>query len=425
MALLIRHECFSCGKTRDNGAGEPWVRCSHCDTLLGFDWTAWFETQEYAASLKNAARTAKEWQVYQALLEKADARIAAGNLAGAKKHIEDAIAKQFELSPFLFPPEARVDRAYLERHVALMAWYQLQVRIDPELKTLWDAFQKECRSFDMRDPLPMLERASELLERQQKRLFQLGPPEDPDGMPPPIRMKVWRTHFLGAYLHVLSPEHRIELLRKLYGRENVRSTGDSDVDEGGLFLEWTCPRCALRSLQVRAATQYVCQGCHLIADAADEQLPAIDTRCANCGAELRLEAGALDVRCSYCDALTRRHARSTTLEREWSREVSERIHSEAGLTLPTYSSPSYPPLDPHEQLAARLQGLVRQAQAWASVVTPRRFASLVRGSFSDHSPEQQADLLERAIRLAQSEKAGEAAIGCLTAAKAALASERT
>lgn len=428
MAFVVRYRCHHCGGARQGNPGGAWVRCDHCGTLLAFDWQAWLASKEYAAFLRQAALPATQqgWQDYQALLTKADALVKKQDLAGALKALEAATAKSAELNPSIHPPELSTSPAWKTKWLALAAWTLLQQRVDPEASRLQAELMKGLTAFDYKKPLPGIEKAVELLTAQYRRLEVLGPPEDPDGMPPPQRLRAVLSQFVGAYLQMVNPRDQRVLLERLYGKDDVLEAGDTSKDTLGLFRRWRCPACGLQGLESRTVGEHTCMACafRVPVATAESALERLELPCGRCGAPLVLEAGEQERSCGHCGTWTRRLERTGEVERAFTQEVMESVAAKGGFTLETLPAHGKPgiPVTSENRGALQVSGLARLATGYHAFVDADAYLGLVRGTFPEAKGPELLQKLERVKRTAANEGATKEGLALIEAALAALRS---
>lgn len=221
-------------------------------------------------------------------------------------------------------------------------------------------------------------------------------PPDPDGMPPAARLRITLAMLASGYYPTLQQEARGALLQRIYGADNVRVV-DGEADEMALFAPWTCPRCGLVSLQARTALQLTCVACYHQRPRAEEEerLEALQTRCADCGAEVTLPAGALDHRCPFCAAVIWRMVRTWQAERDYAREIMRQHGGEPG------PGQEGLPLSESNRRQLVIAGLGRQACYYWRYLSPWRLLELARASLPDEPALRPA--LEEALRSARDE----------------------
>lgn len=392
MAIVIQHRCHACGAPCQGGR-EVWVRCPFCGALLAYDLSAWFESEEYARFLRLGAAAITRWDEHGRLMAAARRAGLAGDRAGYRRLMREACALQLELTPHVVPPEAQQPGAYREAQLDWLVWWQERQDLDPELAALTAEMQRALAAVDYRDPLPTLERAAELLGRQQRLALERGDaPPDPDGMPPDARERLSLASMASGYYPVLDRPGRLALLRAVYGADNVREVGPP-IDEMGLFVPWTCPRCGLVSLQARSALELTCTACfHQRPRGEDDELPAIETRCAECGADVSMPAGARETRCPFCHGVVWRMVRSFDVERRFALDIVQQHggapRGQEGL-----------PLDAGNHRSLVLEGLVRQACWYWRFLSPARLLQMVETSLPG---DDTARALREVIALARS-----------------------
>jgi DNA-directed RNA polymerase subunit RPC12/RpoP len=394
MALLLRYRCHACGAHVDSAGHAAWVRCGHCQALVGIDWQAWFESPAYAAWLRDYPALLPRFTALQERVAAATALVREGHPEQALPLLREAVALQMEVTPQQFPPEVRTDAAYRERYVRYDAWVRLRILADAPLAALYARMVDVCGAMDLSDPLPTLEHVLEALTRLYDRLFELPGFEDPDGMPPASRRQLTLTLTVSAWLPLLAPAQRLAVLRRVHGVNNVRETNAEPSDDLGLYLEWTCPHCALVSFQARTATELICVGCYFKRPFSAEVLglEALDARCGNCGHAVPLPAGALERACEVCGALVRRLARTGAVEQRFSRDHGARWARTAPLPEEGVAGPVLPGVSRQQQCLA---GLGRQASWYATLVPLTRYLDVVRRSLPGMSDLERAALLER------------------------------
>jgi DNA-directed RNA polymerase subunit RPC12/RpoP len=383
VSLVVHHLCHHCGAAREGTGSAGWVRCQHCGALIGFDFQAYLSSPRYAAFLREAASPAvlTRWSTFEAH------RVAAiGRASAGLADMEAAVEVLFELTPVVAPDEVATDPAYRAAWRRFLAFFMLQQAIDPVLATLSAELQRDFLAFDYRSPLPHLERAVVNLERQYERLAGLSPPDDPDGLPRPLRARVALSQFLSAYLHLLSVDDQRLVLERLYGRDAItqRHEGQGARDVLGLHLDWHCPACGLHSLQVRMVTEYTCPGCMFRKPVASQEaaLPALSLDCGRCGAPIRLERGERERACAHCQVWVRRLDRTGDVERDFSNEVKARVAQQHGLTLEVLPRDGQAglPVTPQTRRSLQLVGLTRVAAWYGSMVPARRVRACIEAT---------------------------------------------
>jgi hypothetical protein len=395
MSIVVHHRCHHCGAAREGQGSAGWVRCQHCDVVIGFDFQAWLSSPRYAAFLRQAAspEVLGRWTVFEARREAAVARGEAG-----LPDMEAAAELLFELTPAVAPAEVATNAAYRAAWRRFLGFTLLQQAVDPTLAGLFAELQRDLSSFDYRHPLPHLERATANLERQYERLAELSPPADPDGMPWPLRAKVARSQFLSAYLHLLSGADQRVVLERLYGREALvdRQADGGPVDVLGLYVDWRCPACGLSSLQVRMATESSCPGCMFRKPVTSQEraLPRLSIDCGRCGAPLVLEAGERERACAHCQTWVRRLDRTGDAERDFSNEVRARVAATHGLTLEALPADGQPglPVTPQTRRSLQLVGLTRVAAWYGSMVPAQRVRACIEKTLGPVTPAVLAEL---------------------------------
>ncbi|MCC7539112.1 MAG: hypothetical protein IT379_23015 [Deltaproteobacteria bacterium] len=391
MAIVVTHVCWRCGAPQGS-APRAWVRCERCDVLVAFDFQTWLESEDHAAWLARHGAQVAEWDAYTRDVAAADRAVAAGEHATAEGHLRRACARLFDLTPHVFPPEVHVDHERREAHLAYAVWWQRMQRLDPELRALAADLRANQARMDLRDPWPTIERSIALVAKQIERGERLEPPPDPDGLPMPARVRVAQSFLLSAYLHLLDPDRRLEALRALYGAARVVASvphddadGETDArapdDALGLYFDFACPRCGLVTLTARGATEVTCVGCHHRRPFRDEdlRLGGVAFGCAACGAPLAIDATDLVTECTFCGAAQRRAARTGNVERAFARSVAA-THALGG---PAEEVVQGVVARPEQRDALVLAGLARQALWFAKLVSPRRFAGILRASLGE------------------------------------------
>lgn len=384
MSVVVRYVCHQCGAAAETGHAG-WVRCQHCDALIAFDWQAWFGSKEYAAYLRVASHpdTLAGWQRYQAASARAEAASAAGDRPAAEASMRQAVEQLVALTPSIYPPELQANAAYRERYVRWMTWTLLAQKTDRELAALQSELMAKMQAIDWRDPLPALEHAASLLTRQVERMALLNPPEDPDGMPPPARLKATMTQFLGGYLQMLSPEQVRAVLERIHGKANVHEAG-AGVETLGLYREWRCPACGLVSLQANMVQELTCMGCVFrkpIGDAS--KLPRLELGCGRCGAAMVLEEGERERSCAHCGTWVRRIDRTGDVERDFAKDLMQQYSKQYGFELASLPAEGTPGLQvtPENRRSLQLAGLARMAAAHGAIVPAKRWLGLVKATF--------------------------------------------
>lgn len=384
MSVVIRYVCHHCGAAREGGGGAGWVRCGHCGVLIAFDWQAWFGSTQYAAYLRVAAepKTLAGWQRYQALSADAERLAAAADSGAARAAMREAVEQLVKLTPGVYPDEVETDASYRRRYLAWLSEVMYAQKVDPELSRLGTALQERLKRFDSRDPMPALEDAAALLERQADRLAHLELPDDPDGMPPHVRLRASMTQFLGGYVQLLSPQQVRGLLERIHGRGNVHEAG-AGAEALGLFRDWRCPACGLVSLEASLVQEHTCPACVFRTPKEADALPRLELACGRCGAALTLEDGERERCCAFCDTWIRRVDRTGHIERDYTREVMASYAQRFGLAmvpLPAEGRPGLP-VTKENRRALQLTGLARLAAMFGALVPPSRLLGLVTATF--------------------------------------------
>lgn len=394
MAIVVRYQCYGCGAPCEARGGAAWIRCGHCRALLGFDYQAWFESKDYQRWLSTAAANAGRWPAFQKLEAEAAELGKKGALDEALAREREAQAMLVELTPHVFPPEARTDAVYREKYLATHAWLNVQLKVDREAERLYGQMMALFPRFDLRDPMKVLRPAGALLDRLMLRLATLpGCPPDPDGMPPKLRMRVFSASFLSAYLGMISRmDDKLEVLRSIHGIDNVKGVGDAAEDDTGLYKDWRCPSCGAVSLQYRGVAELTCLGCmfRIAAGSGRDELPAAALKCPTCGADIQVAEGELEGSCAYCNVPVRRMAVTGDAYREFQKEALRGFgggrppgQGAAGLEVTA------------ENRAQRvLAGLLRTANFYATLVAPERYVTTVRKAFPDLADADRARKLD-------------------------------
>lgn len=272
MKVAIRYACHACGEGSESAGDAVWVRCPGCGTVLGFDWLALHTSQAHQQWLMDEARRAaaegnQHSDEYVQCLTRADEAAAAGDMDACRAHLARASELAVRSFPYLYPPEIATDAAYRQRHVARGAWVLQQQRMDPALAEVTHTLADLAGRLRVEDPMPVLMRMAEVVERQARRVDELaaapdaGAPEDPDGRPAAARLRMMLVFALGGYLPFLSPEHRVTVLERIHGKDQVSADMDPGEVELPSYLDWQCPACPMLSMQPRAATVALCPAC--------------------------------------------------------------------------------------------------------------------------------------------------------------------
>lgn len=392
VSLVVHYRCHQCGAAREGGGDAGWVRCQHCAAVIGFDFQAWLGSKRYAAYLRDAAKpeTLAKWATYQQQFAKAVARGRDGLAA-----MEAAADLMLTLNPVVAPEEVATNPTYRAAVRRFMAFTLLMQQVDPQTKALADALTARLSKLDYTNPLPTLEFAAQNLEQQFARLAELGPPDDPDGLPWPARMKASLAQFLTGYLQLLSGDDQRKVLERVYGKEALQGTGaagsTSATDALGLYLDWSCPACGLASLQARMVTEYTCPGCMFrkpVTSGDAALLPEVKLSCARCGAPVTLGAGERERTCEHCNTWLRRIDRTGDVERDYANEVKARVAAEHGLVIEELPQEGKPGFEVTAQTRRGLQltGLTRVAAWYGALVPPRRVRALVERTFGPPTP---------------------------------------
>ena len=371
MKIAIRYECHACGARSESAGDEVWVRCPGCAAVLGFDWLALHASQAHQQWLMDEARRAEaegnqHSDDYVQCLTRADQAAAAGDMDACGAHLARASELAVASFPYLYPPEIATDAAYRQRHVARGAWVLQQQRLDSALAEVTHALADLAARLRVEDPMPVLMRMAGVVERQARRLDELSAaadanaPDDPDGRPAAARLRMMLVFALGGYLPFLSPEHRVAVLERIHGKDQV--TVDMDPGEAELpsYLDWQCPACPMLSMQPRAATVALC--------------PA-------CGYRLPLRAGA----------------------------AAELVAGVPGV-----------PVTDDNRLDLVIAGLGRVANVFGRMIGPRRLARLVRGSLPGHDDGARAALLDRVLAFSRGDGGDDAAAALIEQTRAHL-----
>lgn len=420
MALIIRYRCHTCGAHVEAQGRAAWVRCSHCQALVGYDWQAWFESPEYIAWLRSAPAQAPRLADIPRHMEAAKGALQQGQRTEAEHHLRQAVERTMELLPQNYPPEIQQDPAYRERYIRYDVWIRFQWMADPAIASLDEEVMALSRAVDFSHPLPTLEKLLALQRRQFSRLEFLQGAEDPDGMPSGSRTRLALSSLVSAYLPWLTPEQRLEVLGAIHGVNNVRQAGDDPQDELGFHIEWPCPECGLHSLQGRGATVACCPGCLYRGPLSPEasELSALQTRCGSCGHPVTLAPEQREIPCSVCGASVRRLARTDEAFRDYILGNLPRTED----VLPSLPAGGIRGVAVTEQnrLEWVLTGLARQANQLAWMLQPSRYVRLVRNSLPGLSDSERAARLDRVAELSAAEHGGEAARKLLEKTRALL-----
>lgn len=384
MSVIVHYRCHQCGAAREGGGDAGWVRCQHCAAVIGFDFQAWLGSKRYAAWLREAAKpeTMAKWTTYQQLFAKA-----VGQGRSGLGTMEAAADLMMTLNPVVAPEEVATNATYRAAVRRFMAFTLLLQQVDPQTKALADALTARLAKLDYTNPLPTLEFATQNLEQQFARLAELGPPDDPDGLPWPARMKASLAQFLTGYLQLLSGDDQRKVLERVYGKEALHGAGGARnaADALGLYLDWSCPACGLASLQARMATESTCPGCMFRKPVTSgaASLPEVKLTCARCGAPVTLGAGERERTCAHCNTWLRRIDRTGDVERDYANEVKARVAAEHGLVIEALPQEGKPGFEVTAQTRRSLQltGLTRVAAWYGSLVPAARVRALVERTF--------------------------------------------
>ncbi|MBL8923243.1 MAG: hypothetical protein JNJ54_30610 [Myxococcaceae bacterium] len=388
MSLVVHYRCHQCGATREGGGDAGWVRCQHCAALIGFDFQAWLGSKRYAAYLREAAKpeTMARWATYQQQFAKA-----VGEGRDGLATMEAAADLMMTLNPVVAPEEVSTNGTYRAAVRRFMAFTLLMQQVEPRVKSLADALTARLSKLDYANPLPTLEWAVKNLEQQFALLAELGPPDDPDGLPWPARMKASLAQFLTGYLQLLSGDDQRRVLERVYGKDALHGPGAAQsVDALGLYLDWSCPACGLASLQARMVTEYTCPGCMFRKPVAggDASLPEVKLACARCGAPVALGAGERERTCEHCNTWLRRIDRTGDVERDFANEVKARVAAEHGLVIEALPQDGKPGFEVTAQTRRGLQltGVTRVAAWYGALVPAKRIRGLVERTFGPAGP---------------------------------------
>lgn len=408
MSLVVHYRCHQCGATREGGGQAGWVRCQHCACVIGFDFQAWLSSPRYAAYLREAAKpsTMAKWTTYQQLSAKA-----VGQGRDGLATMEEAADLMMSLNPVVAPDEVTTDATYRAAFRRFLAFTLLMQQVEPRLTALSREFTARLSKLDYKAPLPTLEWAVTNLEQQFAVLAELNPPDDPDGLPWPARMKASLAQFLTGYLQLLSGDDQRVVLERVYGKEALRTGGSSTpgtADALGLYVDWSCPACGLASLQARMVTELTCPGCMFRkpVTSGDASLPEVTLACARCGAPVTLGRGERERTCEHCQTWLRRIDRTGDVERDYANEVKARIAKEHGLVieeLPREGTPGFP-VTAETRRDLQLVGMTRVAAWYGSLVPAKRVRALVERTFGPPTPALWTEL-EAVARREQNEPA--------------------
>jgi DNA-directed RNA polymerase subunit RPC12/RpoP len=407
MSVVIRYVCHHCGAAREGGGGAGWVRCAHCGVLIAFDWQAWLGSAEYAAYLRVATKpeALAGWQRYQALTAEVDQALAAKDEPRARDLMRQAVEQMVAQLPAVYPPELSTDAAYRERYFRWLTWTMFIQKADPQLAALASSLQACLRRFDHRDPMPVLDEAAQLLTKQADRTAALGPPDDPDGMPPPARLRASLSQFLGGYVQSLSPDQVRALLERIHGRGNVHEAGEG-VETLGLFRDWRCPACGAVSLQANSVHEHTCPGCAFRLPKSVSPLPRFELQCGRCGAAVVLEEGERERCCAFCDTWVRRVDRTGDIEREYTREVMASYAQQFNLAMAPLPAEGQPgvPVTTANRRELQVIGLARSVAMYGALVPPSRVLALVTATFPAVKGPALRALLEEIAAAARTER---------------------
>lgn len=391
MSVIVHYRCHRCGAAREGGGDAGWVRCQHCAAVIGFDFQAWLGSKRYAAYLREAAKpeTLAKWATYQQHVAKA-----VGQGRDGLAVMEQAADLMMTLNPVVAPDEVTTNASYRAAVRRFMAFTLLMQQVDAKTKALADALTARLSKLDYTNPLPTLEWAVQNLEQQFARLAELGPPDDPDGLPWPSRLQVSLAQFLTGYLQLLSGDDQRKVLERVYGKAALHAPGagaaTNAADALGLYLDWSCPACGLASLQARMVTEYTCPGCMFRkpVTSGDAALPEVTLACARCGAPVTLGPGERERTCAHCSTWLRRIDRTGDVERDYANEVKARIAAEHGLVIEALPQGGKPGFEVTAQTRRGLQltGLTRVAAWYGALVPARRVRALVERTFGPPTP---------------------------------------
>src|SRR5436189_135164 len=75
----------------DSAGQAAWVRCGYCRALVGYDWQAWFESQEYAEWLRLYPAVAPGFTDFQKEVDAAREAARKGLLDEAERWLRQAV----------------------------------------------------------------------------------------------------------------------------------------------------------------------------------------------------------------------------------------------------------------------------------------------------------------------------------------------
>jgi LSD1 subclass zinc finger protein len=365
--------------------------------MIGFDPEAWLESEDYRKWQQMATQQVVVWGRAQVMLDSADAAAQRGDRAACLAALRDYV--DATMLPYLpsYPPEVHTDPAYRERWVTSSSWWMLQDRFSEEVSAHNEKMTAAFAAIDWADPLPALREGVVHMRSKLDAGFGLGPPEDPDGMPPPARERLSIANAISYYAASLDSRQRVAILREIHGEQNVIVDDSTPHSGDGGWMDFQCPRCGLVMITPNTLAQAQCLGCYrqfpLGADYLE--LPACDLPCVGCASMVTIPQGAHDARCPACDAVVRRVGRSGRIDRE----VQAEQHGATPTLPPEGEGGIEVTADNRQQLV--VSGLAMVASMYAAFVSPPRYLDLLRRSTADGQwppPGEILDAIEKELR---------------------------
>jgi Zn finger protein HypA/HybF involved in hydrogenase expression len=197
----------------------------------------------------------------------------------------------------------------------------------------------------------------------------------------------------------------------------VEAGGPGGADEIGHYVDWTCPRCELVSLQARHAPELMCPGCLHRRPFSPQVLGLgpVTVKCGSCAHAVPLGAGKLDARCEACGSTVRRVARTGSAEQALTRELL----AASGAASPSEGTLGTP-VTPENRAELVLLGLARQANWYGRVIQLPRYLEVVRRSLPELADAERARRLARVAELSAAETSDAAGRELVEQARVAL-----
>ncbi|MCB9895622.1 MAG: hypothetical protein H6839_14340 [Planctomycetes bacterium] len=385
MGHVIHLRCEQCGAPAD-ASDPPWIRCTSCGSLVGFDFTSSAESPEYAEfmrrSMKDPQGYVKRWQDHDAAVVKAAQTFRKSPEKGLKLA---AKAAEFLIdeTPWAMPGGAKKDSDKREAYKLWLGFELMQHKLPGKYPDMQRRLNEAAAAIGFganENPMPAFEKMLDVLREMNDERYRLGAPPDPEGLSREGRLRVTVSQMVAGYIRMVSPELQLELLRRIYGESAIGAVDISGQDYS-VYFDWECPQCGLFSPQVPQADKLTCPGCYCARHVNFEPANAVSVICHGCGNRLDLAAGQLSDKCPYCTSQVKRFVRQGDAQRQVIAEYKQQIAKQHGFSYDEMMADSNGfGVTPENRLERLRDGLQRIAEWYHFGITPTRMAGFARAS---------------------------------------------